>query len=1116
MPPSSKNQGGISSLIREAGQQAKRESRQAQGTSFVINTDEALKARQPKIFNILEFIESDWGLTMNLFPVQKFIVKLYYHLPLEAKEKVIEITDMFRSKVLHRFTEVEYLRFLYDEGRCNIREQDHERRELILAIGRRGGKCVRGDSLVLTDRGVHRIEDLGTVKEEGFSSASVGVVQEGGRRSTAEAFYNGGVKPTFGVRTESGYQIWGTGNHRIKVMGPSGRIEWRYLDEIKPGECVALNRTSDLWANELLDVRPFHNDDGYKDVRLPDVLDVKWGNLLGYLVGDGTWGDDHAVAVTVEHPETWEYVTSLFREVLGEPRVQMDERTANTGRLEVCSVRARRFLDAIGWKLGCARDAKMVPWAVLRSPKAVVCAFLRGLFETDGCAEDDGRRITFSSASFRLAHEVQVLLLNLGIVASVRRKWVEGTQKHYANLTILGARSRQQFARLIGFDSAKKRGPMLAALEQAQEGKSDTESIPFQAARLRDWLESIPKRNPARGELGWGRSKLREALGNSCKPGSREDLTYPRLYRALDVALELGAGRAETAHFEELLRLDYFFDPVVLVEESEDQVYDLTVPDGESFVANGMTNHNTTLSGIFASYEVYRLLNLYNPQDYYGLPPGNRIQIISVATDKDQASLLFNEVASHMAHCEYFKQYLASSTLSDIKFRTPYDIEKFGAVARFEDGKFQSITGKATIRVTFKGSVSRGLRGAGNIVIILDEMAHYQEDGQSGAKQIYDALSPSKAAFSPKNPENPVEPIGPNEGRIICISSPLNRAGKFYDLFHTAMKGGEAGATKLAIQAPTWEINPTVSSDYYRSKYYEDPATFETEHGANFSDRVRGWIERESDLLACVDTNLQPVLVGVPKYPHQLGLDLGVKAGGDGTCVCITYPEEDRIVLAYHELWQAGVDWRESNPHLGEHYSCEYAKQIKDADTLDFQEIANWIEGLTKRFHITEGLFDRWQGIAIEQDLVKKGLPHIRCEHFTRDVNSKMFQSAKMLMLSERLRLYDYPLPPAGSQAKHSPIISELLTLQAETVSKNIVVVQAPQQAGYHDDMSDALIRSIFLTAEKMANTKHVFRPLGHARGNVGPSLQGYQMQRARRHGMFTDRVNPRTLLRRR
>lgn len=534
----------------------------------------------------------------------------------------------------------------------------------------------------------------------------------------------------------------------------------------------------------------------------------------------------------------------------------------------------------------------------------------------------------------------------------------------------------------------------------------------------------------------------------------------------------------------------------------------------ELVLALGRRSGKTSLSGIFASYEVYRLLNLYNPQEYYGLPNGNRIQITSIATDKDQAGILFNEVTTHLAKCDYFRPFIANNTQSHIQFRTPYDIERYGPTLRHQDGKFVSFNGKATLRVTFKSCIAKGLRGPGNVVVIMDEMAHYQDTGQSSAKDIYDAVTPSTAAFSPKGedgmPMRKSDGVAyPVESRIITISSPLNKMGKFYDLFHLAMSKGPGSDNILAIQAPTWEVNPTLPRSYYWEKYHADALTFMTEHGAQFSDRVRGWIEREQDLLECVDPTLRPQIIGIPRYPYQMGIDIGLM--GDGTAVFITCQEKEKIVLAYHEYWRAGYDWRVTNPHLGNNFTTPYCKLLGNASRLDFDEIANWIFTLSKHFYVTEGLFDRWNGIPLEQALIKKGLTQFKSEYFQRDLTSRIYQNAKMLMFDKSLRLYDYPI---GEGRKHSEFIAELLELQAQQMSRNIVVVSAPQTVGHHDDCSDAFTRAVWLTSERMRNEKYVYGADATSRstGNAIMTPGRYQAIRARKHGGFSERVSPRRL----
>jgi len=97
------------------------------------NTDE--------VVDIITFVESPWGLNIDLLPVQKFILKCFYGLPLDDKTVNIDVPDPVNEKVLYTFTERAFLRWLHAEGRCNVDFTDGRIfQELVLAIGRRGTK----------------------------------------------------------------------------------------------------------------------------------------------------------------------------------------------------------------------------------------------------------------------------------------------------------------------------------------------------------------------------------------------------------------------------------------------------------------------------------------------------------------------------------------------------------------------------------------------------------------------------------------------------------------------------------------------------------------------------------------------------------------------------------------------------------------------------------------------------------------------------------------------------------------------------------------------------------------------------------------------------------------
>lgn len=244
-----------------------------------------------------------------------------------------------------------------------------------------------------------------------------------------------------------------------------------------------------------------------------------------------------------------------------------------------------------------------------------------------------------------------------------------------------------------------------------------------------------------------------------------------------------------------------------------------------------------------------------------------------------------------------------------------------------------------------------------------------------------------------------------------------------------------------------------------------------------------------------------------------MGIDIGLI--NDGTALSITRLIDGKIQLVYHELWIAGQSWYETNPHLKEPLSV-YARELPNVTRIDFEAIADWIELLCRKFYISKGLFDRWNGLPLEQLLHKKGLKQFTSEFFTRDENSKMYQRFKLYMYDERIKLYDYPIPQIkGVEATtHSPLIAELLSLRANQISKTIILVEAPKKK--HDDMSDSLIRAVWLTSEEMGSEK--FARTGQATGNYASSgamtIDRYQRMKARTRGASSPR-NPHQLRRR-
>jgi len=1406
---------------------AKRKGAAANLARIALNAGRRQAKAETETVDIVTFIQSDWGLGVKLFPVQRVILKAHYGLELDDDpNNTFTITDWKRENA-QEFTEAGYLRWLYDNKRCNISEvvPGKERRTLVLPIGRRSGKCVVGDTLLLTNEGVRQIREYDTIDsyldfpDEDHYPLALTVAQEGPQaRSESSYFYRGGHREIVRMRTACGFEIAGTPNHRIKVMGADGKIQWRYLDELQINDQVAVHRNTDLWVSDYVDTTELAqsaNQRGRKNLELPTKLDEEWGLLLGLLAGGGNWPSKNTVSMTVEHEEVWEKASALFAKLLGEPSRVMDRRTVNTGALQFYSVAARSFLHGLGFDWNCDRYNKRTPHTIMRSPRPVVQAFLRGLFETDGGVEAGGKTVSFSTASSELAREVQTLLLNLGIVSRRKSKWDVKTKRDYYIVSVRGLRSRMLFAERVGFMSHKKMDPLCDSIRVASREGGDTESIPHQ----REWccrlLESVPKDHKSTGK-GWQRSKLREKLGNTIKPSATEEMTYPRWEQTRVVACEVGADPDLIAHFDAIADADYFYDPVVSLAEDEATVYDLCVPDGASFVANGLTNHNTMISACIAAYETYKLINKGNPQKYYGVAPSNPIRLVSVATGKEQAGLLYEEVSHHFAkclsgeteiitdrgifpigelvgteqvlltgdgswvkapirsfgrqrlyeirlkrqgrekviyatkdhrwfatdarkayrgkgyqefttdelrpekhrlkmafgrswknrvnpspfgiahgfvfgdgstkpgtrnantanligakdqalfpyfsmcpqaerpsidsvevaalpnffrelpniqenkayllgwlmgyfaadgtvmkdggillysashrnlkfaegvcallgigtygiryqdrisnmtgresrmyslrlmghtlnddffliehhrknyqdtgaaelkrdatkwrvvsvtetdrveevfcatveghgdftlagnivtgNCNFFKRYTANNTMSYARFQTPHDIEEFGSYV-------ENPQARASIKVFFAACNAKSLRGQGNIVIILDEVAHFLEQGGSSAEEVYGAVSPSNAAFTPKNEfGEPIDGVDDTEsdGRIIMISSPLGKQGLFFKKFMQGMSGQKGADNILCVQAPTWEVNPTIPASYFKEHFAFDPRMFFQEFGAEFSDRTMGWLEDAKDLLDCIDKTAKEKHRGQARTPYFVGFDLGLVK--DASAIAITHiNEKQQIVLDYIGQIKAGEG------------------DFINKDRLDFEEIAAWIHLLSRRFHFHRGMFDQYAAIPLEQALHKKGLSMFEGKLFTPREKSDIWANFKSMMWDRvggepRLVLYDLDdrtkakLQEKGEEVpEHLLYIQQILSLQATYKSQYIVEVEAPQTEGKHDDLADALARSIYLASLHLGKMKHIAR----SKKNVypgQPQVSAEARRRSRRKRML-------------
>jgi hypothetical protein len=470
----------------------------------------------------------------------------------------------------------------------------------------------------------------------------------------------------------------------------------------------------------------------------------------------------------------------------------------------------------------------------------------------------------------------------------------------------------------------------------------------------------------------------------------------------------------------------------------------------------GRRGLKTSSIAILTAFETYKLVRKISPQEYYGIPPDDEIRVSCIATNQEQASELFRRISGHLERSDYFKNFRNKPTLNFMQLSTQRDIETFGPA--------QSIQGRPSIRIVASPCSGRGIRGHNNIIAVLDEMAYFFESDSSDDKSdraIYDAVTPSVAKFS--------SPEGEPHGRIISISSPAARTGKFFELYQRSM---EADCNDLLmIQAPTWEVDYTLSPKFLRAKYAENSISFNCEYGAQFSDRVTAWIENEQYLRVNIIPGLREKTMSYERIPHFMGIDIGMKNDGTAIAIChIVRKEVGGILKDLIEL------------------DCCDVRYAKDEEKEHFyvEEMADWIATYAEKFFIVRGVMDQEYCMALIPALHdRNNLKQLEAIRFTRELNSRVYQNLMTKMLDNALRIPEgEPRIVEGRKVIDLELVTELLRLQATIHSKYMISVEAPDIKGLHDDMSDAFARAVYLATEYLSNT-------GTLKNNITESTSG-------------------------
>ncbi|GGN07168.1 DNA gyrase subunit A [Lentzea pudingi] len=386
------------------------------------------------------------------------------------------------------------------------------------------------------------------------------VLDRNGDPVLADMLFHSGEHPTLKLRTKNGFELTGTHNHPVlclvTVLGVPTLL-WKLLEEIQPGDRVALQRTQQELGTTTV------------------VKEYAAGILAGGFVSEGFASETRAGFNNIDK-SYFDFVLDSYDLVVGGRRYvgsHVIESGSLLHELDIQNLAAFRE-SPLAEMIGQRSAAKRVPEFIWQSGHTVKRAFLSSLFTGDGSASALPRntvQISYSTRSAQLAREVQQLLLEFGVVSS-QVSYDSGEIK----VVITNRRDARLFSQRVGFLGTKQ--DKLAAILDTIPVESramSSDHVPFVGEYIRsngasrwteqDWLRRHNVDRIERWE--YNRDEIAERVTN------RE---------VLDVVEPLVDGRF------------YYAEVTSVTDAGVQPVFSLRVDtDDHAFVTDGFVSHNT-------------------------------------------------------------------------------------------------------------------------------------------------------------------------------------------------------------------------------------------------------------------------------------------------------------------------------------------------------------------------------------------------------------------------------------------------------------------------------------------------------------------------------------------
>jgi len=391
-----------------------------------------------------------------------------------------------------------------------------------------------------------------------------------------------------------------------------------------------------------------------KFITIPSYLTSDFAEFIGYVIGDGNIRKRY-IQISSEDLEIISRIKELSNILFNiEPKINLAKRTKKMYNIRICSTTLVKILSIFGLNPGKKGRQLKIPEEILQSNNETVKAFIKAYFDCDS-SPSKSRYIELTSESQTLIEQMGMLLRRLGIISAISKKQVNNVS--YWRLSIK-ARYAEKYADKIGYLIKHKReridnyhniGIIQGCGNQdmipiGQFLKETRKLLGFSIGEIQENAvysygiyeeKGLVSKEKLKQLIAYytlkkkgtymqfledieNKINLKEKYGNGFLNGIKNYLNEIHLIEAKENSINLtNTGQVylqkmKETNNEEIINIlskiansEVSWLPINKINKiknDEEFVYDLTVEDNHSFIAEGFIIHNTTTIAKLANY----------------------------------------------------------------------------------------------------------------------------------------------------------------------------------------------------------------------------------------------------------------------------------------------------------------------------------------------------------------------------------------------------------------------------------------------------------------------------------------------------------------------------------